>query len=454
MPISILIIWSVLNDGHDWRGDFAMYVSQAQSILDGTVNELYAMNVYSMDHSETVLGPYLYQFGFPLLLAPVLALFGLNFFALKWLCSAGLVLAIPLMFRLFRLHFRSGFYPTLIVSFIAFHSAYVIFCDSILSDLPFLGFSMLALVLIPKRPTVLNQLLLGLVIYFCYLIRDIGIVLLPSLLSFQLANHYSITRSNGFQKQQVIPYLVFVFSFLISAQLLPPGQENHLKALFTEVSKESVIQNLEYYETLILQFLRIGPNSSIGSAVLVGLALIGALFSARKAPHLLVYLILSFAILAIWPYRQGIRFLFPLLPILIFLVVKGSTALFYSTRSGRYALQAVLSFVLAYQLWFSAKEIHAYSITDSNACYTSEMRQIYTFMRNELPKDRIVANYYPRVLRMFTGMNAIRVGQWEFEGSDAFYLQTGKAYVDPSIMERYDVVFETENEIILGKREP
>jgi hypothetical protein len=153
MPISILIIWSVLNDGHDWRGDFAMYVSQAQSILDGTVNELYAMNVYSMDHSETVLGPYLYQFGFPLLLAPVLALFGLNFFALKWLCSAGLVLAIPLMFRLFRLHFRSGFYPTLIVSFIAFHSAYVIFCDSILSDLPFLGFSMLALVLIPKRPT-------------------------------------------------------------------------------------------------------------------------------------------------------------------------------------------------------------------------------------------------------------------------------------------------------------
>lgn len=454
MLASMSIISLVMNDGHDWRGDFAMYVSQAQSILDGSVQELYEMNVYSMDHSETVLGPYLYQFGFPLLLAPVLWLFGLDFFALKWLCSAGLILSIPLMFRLFSPHFKEVLYPWLVVAFIAFNSEYIIFCDSILSDLPFLCFSMLALLLIPVRPTVLNQLALGVVIYFSYLIRDIGIVLLPALFTFQLVRFCSDTRIGGFQKRELIPYLVFIFFFLLAAQLLPSGQENHFKALFSEVSKESVRQNLEYYLSILQQFFRIGSTSTLPLSLLLILAFIGAISVTRKAPHLVIYLILSLVIMNIWPYRQGIRFLFPLLPILILFAVKGTVLLFEAASMKRFILPSILSFAFFFQMWFNVKDIREYSLTDSNACYTTEMKQIYAFMKNELPKDRIVANYYPRILRMFTGMNAIRVSQWDFEASDAFYLQTGKAYVDPSLMERYQVVFETEHEIVLGKKEP
>jgi hypothetical protein len=164
-------------------------------------------------------------------------------------------------------------------------------------------------------------------------------------------------------------------------------------------------------------------------------------------------LILCFVILNIWPYKQGLRFLFPILPILVFFVAKGIMVLFETAHTKRFVLPTLFSIALLFQMWFNAEEIRAYAKFDSNACYTSEMKQIYSFMKQELPKDRIVANYYPRVLRMFTGMNAIRVSQWEFEGSDAFYLQTGKAYVDPSLLERYDVIFETENEIILGKKE-
>lgn len=453
MLVAVWVISLVLNDGHDWRGDFAMYVSQAQSILDGSIRELYVMNVYAMDHSETVLGPYLYQFGFPLLLAPVLALFGLNFFALKWLCSIGLIFSIPLMFRLFQPHFRSSFYPLLICAVIAFDSAYIIFCDSILSDLPFLFFSTLALVLIPVRPTVLNQLVLGLVIYFSYMIRDIGIVLVPSLLSFQVVNHFNITQIKDFQKRQFIPYIVFIFFFLMAAQLLPPGQENHLKALFSEVSKESVLQNLEYYKGLFQQFFRVESTSGFPLALILGFALIGGISLIRKAPHLLIYVILSLVILNIWPYKQGLRFLFPILPLLVFFLAKGITILFETVQTKRFVLPTLLSIGLLFQMWFNVEEILAYTKADSNACYTSEMKEIYSFMKQELPKERIVANYYPRVLRMFTGMNAIRVSQWDFEVSDAFYLQTGKAYVDPSLLERYDVIFETENEIILGKKE-
>lgn len=453
MLASVWVISMVLNDGHDWRGDFAMYVSQGQAILDGSIQELYVMNIYSMDHSETVLGPYLYPFGFPLLLTPVLGLFGMDFYALKWLCSSGLILSIPLMLSLFRPHFKEVFFPLLMIAFIVFHSAYIIFCDSILSDLPFLCFSLLALVMFPVRPTVFNQIALGGVIYFAYLIRDIGIVLLPALFSFQIVRHYSITNMKRFKKRELIPFIVFGMSFLMAAQLLPSGQENHLNALFSEVSKESVSQNVEYYDLILKQFFRLDPSSSMLFGSLMGLSLIGAISIARKVPHLIVYFILSFAILSIWPYRQGIRFLFPLLPILVLFIIKGLAWAFETVRANRFVLPSVLSLVLLFHLSFNVKEVRAYALVDSNACYTNEMKQIYSFMKNELPKERIVANYYPRVLRLFTGMNAIRVTQWEFEGSEAFYFQTGKAYVDPSIIDRYDVVFETENEIILGKKE-
>jgi len=96
-----LIAWCI-HDGHEWGGDFALYIEQVQAINEGSVGELYAANKYAMDNSDYEVGPYLYPFGFPLLLWPVLKVIGIHFIALKIYCGLFLLLSIPLISALFR----------------------------------------------------------------------------------------------------------------------------------------------------------------------------------------------------------------------------------------------------------------------------------------------------------------------------------------------------------------
>lgn len=449
---NIFVVWMVIDDGHDWRGDFAMYISQGQALLDGSISELYEMNKYAMDNSETNLGPYLYQFGFPSLLAVVLAFFGLNFYVMKALCAAGLVFSIPLIYKLVREHFKLEFYPFLIVFTIVFHASYVVFANSVLSDLPFLFFCLMSLKLMTHRPTLPNQIVLGLFIYFSYSIRDIGIVLILTLmvLHFQgIRNSFVQVKNRYFR---LIPYAIFVALFAIGSAVLPPGQENHLKALVTENNWASILDMLGYYQELLSRFFYITKLPKALFWMILGLIILGIFPVAKRTPHLLAFTGLSFLILIFWPYKQGLRFLFPLLPFLMLFLFKGIEVISDSMSFGRKLkppLLLTITLVLGYQ---SFGEIKQYAARDTNLCYTEEMKELYGFVSSEIPSDKVVAHYYPRVFRLFTGVNAVRQSQYEFDlRTDIDYFHGNKHHTDPNIIAKYKVVYKSENEIILAK---
>jgi hypothetical protein len=85
LPISItaLLFWSGLTNGHDWGDDFAAYIMQAKSITEGRHSEFIEANRFTIEQSSYPIGPVAYPWGFPVLLAPFYALFGLNMIALK-----------------------------------------------------------------------------------------------------------------------------------------------------------------------------------------------------------------------------------------------------------------------------------------------------------------------------------------------------------------------------------
>ena len=442
------VSFSVIDDGHDWRGDFAMYVEQGQALLNGTTNELYELNRYCMDKSETNLGPYLYQPGFPILLSIILLLFGLNFYAMKGLCAAALAFSIPLIFKLTRPFFRSAFYPFVIVTSVVFHASYITFTDSILSDLPFLFFSLLTLFLVVSGDSWRNRLLLGFTMFFSYLIRDVGIVLLASLFVFDL--HRWITMEKPKLIEKLSTYVLFMVLFVVGSFIRPAGQENHIAALFTEVSWEIVSGNMEYYRVLMTRYFYLGDHPSLLFYPMLTLMLFGAVSIFRKAPHLVLYVILTLIILFIWPYKQGVRFLFPILPFLTLFAVKGLEMIIPSNFRN-WTRIAVASWLLS-ATYFSSSDIIEYAKRDTNLCYTDEMKSVYAVVSSEVPKEEVVVHYYPRVFRLFTGRNAVRISQYEFDLSDEYrYYQNSTAYVDPNIVAKYQVVFETENEILLKK---
>src|SRR5574342_966223 len=81
--ISLIIGACTLRRGHEWGDDWAWYVLQAQSILNGTTAEFMQTSAFTNNESTTYVGPLAYPWGYPLILTPAYAIKGINPLVLK-----------------------------------------------------------------------------------------------------------------------------------------------------------------------------------------------------------------------------------------------------------------------------------------------------------------------------------------------------------------------------------
>src|ERR1044071_7267181 len=155
---SIIIISGLLcffslrkgNSIENFRGDdLALYINQGQSLIKGTIQTCLEDNTFSMRNSSFAIGPDLYPWGFPVLLSPVIFLFGLNVVAMKLLIIFFWLLSIVVVSFLFKNKLPTS-QPLLlsVIVLFAFNPGLIQFTDQILSDVPFLFFSLSGLLLI------------------------------------------------------------------------------------------------------------------------------------------------------------------------------------------------------------------------------------------------------------------------------------------------------------------
>lgn len=72
-----LLMLATHRPGHWWGDDWALYLRQAQSLLDGNPSEITADNHFTVDESlGAPFSPPLYPWGFPIMLAPFVAVVG------------------------------------------------------------------------------------------------------------------------------------------------------------------------------------------------------------------------------------------------------------------------------------------------------------------------------------------------------------------------------------------
>src|ERR1017187_5041886 len=156
-----LVLWSIvilsgalalamLTKGHDWGDDFAAYIMQAAGIVHGTVREPVAHMAFTMRESYRAYGPIADHWGFPTLLAPFyLACGGLNIFCLKLINVLFFAFFLIAWFAL--LTRRLSLVDSAIaLSILAFNPALLSFQNNVLSDITFLFFSTLSVLLIDK----------------------------------------------------------------------------------------------------------------------------------------------------------------------------------------------------------------------------------------------------------------------------------------------------------------
>jgi 4-amino-4-deoxy-L-arabinose transferase-like glycosyltransferase len=173
--LCVVINGSTLHGGHNWGGDFSQYIIHAQNII--------AQRPYGQ--GIMLNNPVVYPPGYPLLIAPFLKGFGLDFKILKMLNLFFWYAALYPLFWVAARRVRRDIALLLVLLFAA-SSSFFVFKQNILSDVPFFFFVSYAIYFFyafchrkgfERRQDVIHFILFLLVISWAFLLRSAGIVL-------------------------------------------------------------------------------------------------------------------------------------------------------------------------------------------------------------------------------------------------------------------------------------
>ncbi len=389
---------STLRPGQRWDDDFAMYVHEAKNLALGLD---YSQTGYIYQREYARLGPRTYPPGFPLLLAGVYKVFGLNLAAMKveivvfFLAS---LLAIAFTFR----RDLSTKQLLALVAMIGFSPYLWTFKEGIVSDIPFLLLAYLALYLIHRYEqeeftTDWNAALAGLAMWAAYSTRTVGICLLAALWLRDAARLRKLSRFS------VIATLVFVpgaalETFFARAESSYVDQFSSAPAFFSHA--------IGYFKSFSV-FWENGYSWAFrlfALGLLSGLALIGFAVRLRNRVEIFeTFAIAYMGILLLWPPLED-RFLIPLIPIYIFYVLIGlQAAVAWANPAQQRVAAALIAIVicLSYAGKYSKMDYGPLSgVEDAQA------RALFDFVATKTsPNDRFIFRR-PRTLALFAGRSS------------------------------------------------
>ena len=445
---ALMLSWNGLKAGHKWGGDFAAYIMQAHSILNGNPSEFIETNRFAVKNSTRIIGPVAYPWGFPVLLAPFLALFGLNMLALK---------SLNIIFYLFFLitlwlgcrRYHSRFWRIILVSLFALNPFFLEIMNHIISDIPFLLFSTISIFLIghivvQKLKLIsktADQVLLGIVIAASFYIRTEGILILATLGVSQfvmvlkniidqqkkdatlktkdiILRSLSNTLSNS--RSFILPYLCFFIFTFIWRTVLPEGGSSHL-SLIKSVSSGQIKNHLIYYFNLPALFFT-GLPYEVGQAFYgasLPLFIVGMLKRRNLDYHIITYGALFIILLIGWPGRQGLRYLFPILPFYISFVLTGLESIQDKSDEILNAIWkaasvcsviVIVAFLLRVSIKDASNNLKRQRMMKTGP-YVSTSKDLFTFISNNTENDSIVVFFKPRVMRLFTNRQSLLINQ-------------------------------------------
>src|ERR1041385_3296254 len=325
--VSLIIGACTLTRGHEWGDDFAWYILQAKSILNGSTAEFMKESAFTNYQSTTYLGPLAYPWGYPLILTPVYAIKGISPLALKLpalIFYAGFLVCLyfPSKERLTQAE------SLLIISLFAFNPLLIQFLDQILSDIPFLFFSTLSLLLMTRdsKRSILHYILIGASIFFTAFLRTTGVLLLGSFLIVQFFKllYYRKDHAIAFEiiRGAFIVTGVFVLLWISNLLLFPNGGESYFSQ-YAGMSFARIKDSTVAYFNVFSNFFGEANGWRYLYYFVFIFFLLGAWESRKKEAIFLWFFALWMLVHIPYPYWQGARYIFPLLPIFVYFAFQG-----------------------------------------------------------------------------------------------------------------------------------
>ena len=413
ITLSLVIGASTLTRGHQWGDDFAWYILQAKSILTGATDEFMEQSAFTNGESTTHLGPLAYPWGYPLILAPVYAIKGISPLTLKLpglFFYAGFLVCLYLLMKSRLTETES----LLVVSLFAFNPLLLQFLDQILSDIPFLFFSTLSLLLMTQdgKRNFLDYVFLGAAIFFTTFLRVTGVLLLGCFLIVEFLRllHHRKDRITAIQiiKRSLIVCFVFILLWITNLLLFPSGGESYFSqyAELIETAKRFLpgyfnVFGFFFGDTQAWKFLYY---------LLFLLFLLGIWYRWKQELTFVLFFALWMLVHITYPYWQGPRYIFPLLPIFIYFVFQGMRFVM-GRLPEQYRLTAQRVFygfwILIAGIFFLRSSINAYVNLQNNRAINGPFdpysTEVYSYIKEQTPSESVVVFFKPRVMVMMTG---------------------------------------------------
>ncbi|HXF85873.1 MAG TPA: glycosyltransferase family 39 protein [Anaerolineales bacterium] len=422
--ISFALSVGTLRRGHEWGDDFAWYILQAQSIVNGAVDEFMETSEFINTQSTMHLGPLAYPWGYPLILVPFYAIWGISPLALK--IPSVLFYMGFLVCLYFWMNTRFTRTESLLaVSLFAFNPMLILFEDQILSDIPFLFFSTLSLLLmtVGERRNIFHGLLIGVSVFFTTFLRATGILLLGSFLIlefFQLWRHrreretvLSILRSS------FVICSTFAVLFVAAMLLFPSGGESYL-AQYSTTSLQQMYGFAIAYFKIFGRFFGEGEGWLYLYYFVFIFFLLGVWKNRREGVFFIVFFVLWMLVHIPYPYWQGPRYIFPLLPIFIYFAFEGMKLVVamlprnYASvgRGIFFGFWVLMAGVFLFQSGINAYE-NLRSGRQINGPFDPYSIQVYEYIKEKTPPESIVIFFKPRAMRLMTGHLSLMIYECE-----------------------------------------
>lgn len=418
-------------NGHLTGDDFTLYINQARSLFEGNIGQVITDNRFLWKNSVGVT-PQMYPWGFPILLSPIVRLWGIDAFGKMKLVEVACLCAWLLLFHGV-VRRRAGRIAALAVTaMFATAPVYLLHTDQLLTEFPHMAATALFLWWLDRvlgrgnltTATIRDLAILGLLMVTAYNVRRESLVLIAVVGATQLVD---LARSRPTWQQMpwrqlAAPHLTFAvgtfaFQLLLPSTLVPDNgnsRKNITERLFTDYPKQ------------LTQHLGLGTHPLFGKIVMA-LALVGAIVACIRRPRYNVPLLVLAAttMLVVGTHiRMVSRYYFQITPILVYFVVRLGIDLVELTMTGRRlgvtARRAVLATLVLPVLW--AATVHVWVLpsrvdaaqrfNDSGQVQsggdTPRHRAAFDAIIRYTEQDDVVVFYRVRTMTLYTDRRGVQ----------------------------------------------
>jgi hypothetical protein len=451
--------------GHTTGDDWALYVRMAKSLFEGNIHDVISDNRFLFDHSTAVTPP-IYPWGWPLLLAPFVRVWGIDFERLKLVEVAVFAGWLILYHGIVRR--RAGRILALALTAVfATSYVYLVYTDQLLTEFPHMLVVAIAIWWLDRvsdhgRLTVAptrDLVILGLLVVAAYNVRREGLMLLFAIAGAQLVDVVA-TRSGRHTlaalpwKRLLTPYLTFFAGALLAQFMLPstliPDNGNSRRFIITRLwtldDGTDARPRPQYPANLVAQ-LGLDQPPAFGRWMIV-CAAAGAIVACAKSPRRnvpLAALCLTTMLVIGTHLRMVPRYYMQITPLLVFFVamlflyvVRWVAGLLtrrqLSPTAGRVtAVAAAIPFI-----WLAVFHVTdlprrvdaAQAFNDSGAVQRGPMHEqsrdaMEAIERYTRPGD-IVTYYRARTATLYTGRRALQTTSFNNMASNSDWFMQNK----------------------------